>query len=105
MKTHPVVPSAKLFKIELTQDQTEFETLLAREREIDEKIADQSRNGAKLLADFEKCEDEKIDVSKCPAWKSWGEWTKCGKCGVQSIKRVRSGCISGLRQIEQCNIS
>ena len=66
MKTHPVVPSAKIFDVELKKDAAEFEALLQREKEIDDKIAEESQQGEKLLAAYAKCEDAKIDTSMCP---------------------------------------
>jgi len=107
MKTHPVIPSAKIFEVELKKDATEYEALLAKEKEIDDKIAEESQQGDKLLAAYAKCEDAKIDTSMCPEWREWGEWTECGECGVQSIKRLRQGCMAegNMVDMQVCEIN
>jgi len=94
MKTHPVIPSAKIFEVELKKDATEFEALLAKEKEIDDKIAESDQRAEELLAAHEKCEDAKIDTSMCPEWREWGEWAECRGCGSQFTRRSRQGCMA-----------
>lgn len=92
MKQHPIEPSAKLFKIELVQDAKEFDIIINKEKQIDKEQAEQSAHTEEMLKGFENCEDNAIDMEKCPKWLNWGSWTACGKCGVQVSRREHIGC-------------
>ena len=64
MKNHPIVPSAKLFRVELDNDIADFRSLLAEEAKIDEETAKQSSQGSRLIVALRECENSKMDTSK-----------------------------------------
>ena len=91
MKTHPVIPPAKLFEDEIKKDITEYEALLAEMKQMERKTG--SNQYQELLSAYNNCDSEVIDALECPRWKPWGEWSNCSKCGAR--KRFRSGCEVG----------
>ena len=98
VQTRPITPVSKIFKEELLKEKVSFEIFLAREEDINAKMIDSSSDTAKLLDEWQKCEDKLVDTSHCPKWDVWLEWGKCGSCGVHTVSRLRSGCKSGYDQ-------
>ena len=93
MKNHPIVPSAKIHKIELDADIAAYNALLHREQEIDNRTASLAPNGTEIEEANARCEENAIHDDHCPAYGEWAEWTVCAGCGEGALRgRVRSGC-------------
>jgi len=93
MKSHPIVPSAEIFRAELEADILAFENLAVEEGEIDAEILDKLPEDSELAAAFEACEEEASNLAHCPAWQEWGEWSECTGCGKTFEVRTRTGCV------------
>jgi predicted GTPase len=99
MKTHPVIPSAQIMKVELEQDAADYQALLDKAGELNEKIEKASNAGPELTEKLANCDNStalKTAIANCPKWKPWGAWSDiCEQpdmCGLQFKKRLRTGC-------------
>ena len=95
MRSHPIQPSAQIFKFELDTDIENYEALLMREEEIDNKTASLAVNSSEIVQANIACEEQAIDDEDCPHFLEWGEWTECAGCGETALRgRVRLGCVA-----------
>ena len=87
MKSHPIKPSAEIFRVELESDIAEFSNLIATEDNIDAEILQMVPKKSKVVVEsmFEECESNA--ASDCPSWEDWGEWSEC-KAVLSKIRHI-----------------